>query len=98
MLAAQVDGETVVTIEGLHDSGEISDLQRAFLERNALQCGFCTPGMLLTSEEYLKNIGDPDRKQIREFISGNYCRCTGYEAIVDAVELVARKRREPKIG
>ena len=60
MLAAQVDGETVVTIEGLHDSGEISDLQRAFLERNALQCGFCTPGMLLTSEEYLKNIGDPN--------------------------------------
>jgi aerobic carbon-monoxide dehydrogenase small subunit len=98
MLAAQVDGATVITIEGLHDSGEISDLQRAFLERNALQCGFCTPGMLLTSEEYLQNIGDPDREKIREFISGNYCRCTGYEAIVDAVELVARERGEQKNG
>jgi carbon-monoxide dehydrogenase small subunit len=98
MLAAQVDGATVVTIEGLHDSGEISDLQTAFLERNALQCGFCTPGMLLTSEEYLKNIGDPDREKIREFISGNFCRCTGYEAIVDAVERVARERGNQKNG
>ncbi|MGY9001860.1 MAG: (2Fe-2S)-binding protein [Rhodospirillales bacterium] len=98
MLAAQVDGATVVTIEGLHDSGEISDLQTAFLERNALQCGFCTPGMLLTSEEYLKNIGDPDREKIREFISGNFCRCTGYEAIVDAVERVARERGKQKNG
>jgi len=98
MLAAQVDGATVVTIEGLHDSGEISDLQTAFLERNALQCGFCTPGMLLTSEEYLKNIGDPDREKIREFISGNFCRCTGYEAIVDAIERVARERGKQKNG
>jgi carbon-monoxide dehydrogenase small subunit len=98
MLAAQVDGATVVTIEGLHDSGEISDLQTAFLERNALQCGFCTPGMLLTTEEYLKNIGDPDREKIREFISGNFCRCTGYEAIVDAVERVARERGKQKNG
>jgi carbon-monoxide dehydrogenase small subunit len=98
MLAAQVDGATVVTIEGLHDSGEISDLQTAFLERNALQCGFCTPGMLLTSEEYLKNIGDPAREKIREFISGNFCRCTGYEAIVDAVERVARERGKQKNG
>ena len=98
MLAAQVDGATVVTIEGLHQSGEISDLQTAFLERNALQCGFCTPGMLLTSEEYLKNIGDPDREKIRKFISGNFCRCTGYEAIVDAIERVARERGKQKNG
>ena len=98
MLAAQVDGANVMTIEGLHNSGEISDLQKAFLERNALQCGFCTPGMLLTSAEYLNNYGTPSREKIREFISGNYCRCTGYEAIVDAVELVARDRGEKRNG
>ena len=92
MLAVQADGADVVTIEGLHDSGEISDLQDAFLQRNALQCGFCTPGMLLASAEYLKTNGAPDREGIREFLSGNYCRCTGYEAIVDAVEKVARTR------
>jgi aerobic carbon-monoxide dehydrogenase small subunit len=92
MLAVQADGADVVTIEGLHDSGEISDLQDAFLQRNALQCGFCTPGMLLASAEYLKTNGTPDREGIREFLSGNYCRCTGYEAIVDAVEKIARTR------
>ncbi len=92
MLAVQADGADVVTIEGLHDSGEIADLQDAFLQRNALQCGFCTPGMLLASAEYLKTNGTPDREGIREFLSGNYCRCTGYEAIVDAVEKIARSR------
>jgi len=92
MLAAQAECADVVTIEGLHNSGEIADLQDAFLQRNALQCGFCTPGMLLASAEYLKTNGTPDREGIREFLSGNYCRCTGYEAIVDAVEKVARNR------
>ena len=94
MLAVQAEGADVVTIEGLHDSGEISDLQDAFLQRNALQCGFCTPGMLLGSAEYLKTDGTPDREGIREFLSGNYCRCTGYEAIVDAVEKIARARAD----
>jgi carbon-monoxide dehydrogenase small subunit len=94
MLAVQAEGADVVTIEGLHDSGEISDLQDAFLQRNALQCGFCTPGMLLASAEYLKTDGTPDREGIREFLSGNYCRCTGYEAIVDAVEKIARARAD----
>lgn len=92
MLAAQAEGATVETIEGLSDSGEIADLQKAFHERNAVQCGFCTPGMLLTAEELLKKHPSPSREEIREFISGNYCRCTGYQAIVDAIERVAQER------
>jgi len=93
MLAAQADGAIVETIEGLSDSGEIADLQKAFHERNAVQCGFCTPGMLLTAQELLEKYPSPSREQIREFISGNYCRCTGYQAIVDAIEQVAEERR-----
>lgn len=92
MLAAQLDGADVWTIEGLSDSDAIRDLQAAFVERNALQCGFCTPGMLVAVEELLAQGGVPDRAAIREHLSGNYCRCTGYEAIVDAVETVARQR------
>jgi len=92
MLAAQLDGADVWTIEGLSDSDAIRDLQAAFVERNALQCGFCTPGMLVAIEELLAQGGVPDRAAIREHLSGNYCRCTGYEAIVDAVETVARQR------
>jgi carbon-monoxide dehydrogenase small subunit len=93
MLAAQADGCTVETIEGVSDSGEIADLQDAFLERNALQCGFCTPGMLLTADELLKANPAANREEIRAFISGNYCRCTGYQAIVDAIETVRDKRK-----
>jgi aerobic carbon-monoxide dehydrogenase small subunit len=92
MLAVQCDGARVDTIEGATDSGEIADLQAAFEERNALQCGYCTPGMLLTAQELLGNGGVPSREKIREHLSGNYCRCTGYHAIVDAVETVARAR------
>jgi carbon-monoxide dehydrogenase small subunit len=92
MLAAQCDGAQVETIEGISDAGEIADLQAAFEKRNALQCGFCTPGMLLTAQELLGNGGVPSREKIREHLSGNYCRCTGYHAIVDAVEAVARAR------
>ena len=73
-------------------SGEIADLQDAFHKRNALQCGFCTPGMLLTAQDLLKRNAAPSREQIREHISGNYCRCTGYQAIVDAVETTAQSR------
>ena len=76
MLAAQVDGANVETIEGVSDGGEISDLQDEFLKRNALQCGFCTPGFLLTAQELLSENPNPSRDQIREFISGNYCRGT----------------------
>jgi carbon-monoxide dehydrogenase small subunit len=89
MLAAQAEGASVETIEGLSDNGEIADLQKAFHERNAVQCGFCTPGMLLTAQELLAKNDTPSREEIREFISGNYCRCTGYQAIVDAIETVA---------
>lgn len=93
MLAVQCDGAEVETIEGLSDSGEIADLQEAFQTRNALQCGFCTPGMLLTAQDLLSNGHTPSRDDIREHISGNYCRCTGYHAIVDAVEFVAQTRK-----
>jgi aerobic carbon-monoxide dehydrogenase small subunit len=92
MLAVQCDGARVDTIEGVSDSGEIADLQQAFEQRNALQCGYCTPGMLLTAQELLKGSGVPSREVIRTHLSGNYCRCTGYQAIVDAVESVARAR------
>ena len=92
MLAVQCDGARVETIEGLSDTGELADLQRAFIARNALQCGFCTPGMLLTAQELLKGGGVPSRDAIRTQISGNYCRCTGYQAIVDAIEAVAQAR------
>ncbi|MBU1304851.1 MAG: (2Fe-2S)-binding protein, partial [Alphaproteobacteria bacterium] len=88
------DGTEVWTIEGLSDSDAIRDLQDAFLARNALQCGFCTPGMLVAAEELLAQGGVPERVAIREHLSGNYCRCTGYEAIVDAVEAVPQQRAE----
>ena len=92
MLAVQCDGATVETIEGLSDSGEFADLQAAFEQRNALQCGYCTPGMLTAAQDLLKRGGVPSRDQIREHLSGNYCRCTGYHAIVDAVEAMAQAR------
>ena len=92
MLAAQCDGATVETIEGVSDSGDVADLQAAFEKRNALQCGFCTPGMILTAQELLTSGGATTRDAIREHISGNYCRCTGYHAIVDAIESVAQSR------
>lgn len=92
MLAAQLDGADVWTIEGLSDTGAIADLQAAFVARNALQCGYCTPGMLTTAADLLAQGGVPSREAIREHLSGNYCRCTGYEAIVDAIETVARAR------
>jgi carbon-monoxide dehydrogenase small subunit len=92
MLAAQADVAEIWTVEGLTDTSAISDLQDAFVERNALQCGFCTPGMLVAADELLSRDGVPSRAEIREHLSGNYCRCTGYEAIIDAVESVAKGR------
>jgi carbon-monoxide dehydrogenase small subunit len=89
-LAVQCDGARVETIEGVSDSGTIADLQEAFRRRNALQCGFCTPAMLLTAQELLASGVVPSREAIREHIAGNYCRCTGYQAIVDAIEEVVR--------
>jgi aerobic carbon-monoxide dehydrogenase small subunit len=92
MLAVQCDGARVETIEGVSDTDEIADLQLAFITRNALQCGYCTPGMLLAAQELLAAGGVPSREKIRVHLSGNYCRCTGYQAIVDAVEAVAQAR------
>lgn len=94
LLAVQADGASVQTIEGLSDSGEVSDLQEAFRQRNALQCGYCTPGMLMAAQDILIHEPHADREQIREHLSGNYCRCTGYHAIVDAVQATARARSE----
>jgi carbon-monoxide dehydrogenase small subunit len=100
MLAVQCDGATVETIEGLSDSGEIADLQAAFEQRNALQCGYCTPGMIAAAQDLLmrakENKSVPSRDEIRAHLSGNYCRCTGYHAIVDAVEAVAQARAGSK--
>jgi carbon-monoxide dehydrogenase small subunit len=93
VLAVQADGCYIETIEGLSDSGEIADMQKAFHERNALQCGYCTPGMLIAAQDLLLRNPDPDRAAIREHLSGNYCRCTGYHAIVDAVVTTAAGRR-----
>ena len=92
VLAVQADGCAVATIEGLSDTGEIADLQQAFAARNALQCGYCTPGMLIAAQDLLLRAATPDRAAIREHLSGNYCRCTGYEAIVNAVEATSRLR------
>ena len=92
ILAVQCEGSEVQTIEGLSDSGVIADLQDAFRRRNALQCGFCTPGMLIGAQELLSRGELPSRDMIRQHISGNYCRCTGYQAIVDAIESVAKTR------
>jgi len=93
MLAVQAQGASVQTIEGLSDSGEVADLQAAFRDRNALQCGYCTPGMLMAAQDLLVQNAEASREDIREHLSGNYCRCTGYQAIVDAVEATARHRR-----
>jgi len=88
MLAVQANGCRVDTIEGLSDSGELARLQKAFHEKNALQCGFCTPGMLMAAQDLIRKGRKVSRDDIRNHISGNYCRCTGYQAIVDAIEEV----------
>ena len=88
MLAVQADGCTVDTIEGLSDSKELGALQKAFHEKNALQCGFCTPGMLMAAQDLISLKKKVSREEIRTHISGNYCRCTGYQAIVDAIDEV----------
>lgn len=93
VLAAQVDGREVETIEGAVASGRVDHLLDAFQERNAGQCGFCSPAMILTASHLLSMHAAPSRQEVREHLSGNYCRCTGYEAIVDAVMLAASRRQ-----
>ncbi|KZB83821.1 (2Fe-2S)-binding protein [Amycolatopsis regifaucium] len=90
LLAVQVDGAEIVTIEGLASDGELSPLQESFRKHHGLQCGFCTPGMLATAVELLKENPDPTDAEIRQGISGNLCRCTGYQFIVDAIRDAAR--------
>jgi len=91
-LAAQADGRSVETIEGLSDAGTIAALQEAFHKRNALQCGYCTPGMLIAAHDLVTRHPRATRDEIREHLSGNYCRCTGYHAIVDAIESVLKAK------
>ena len=91
-LAIQAEGSDIQTIEGLSEGGVIADLQTEFYERNALQCGFCTPGVLMTAHALLQATPLPSRDEIRDALSGNFCRCTGYQAIVDAIEATARRR------
>ena len=88
MLAVQANGCRVDTIEGLSDSKELAKIQQAFHRHNALQCGFCTPGMLMAAQDLIKQSRKASREEIRAHISGNYCRCTGYQAIVDAIDEV----------
>ena len=95
-LACQLQGADVQTVEGLTESGVIADLQTAFHQRNALQCGYCTPGMLVCASALLSEKPHASREEIREYLSGNYCRCTGYEAIVDAIETTAKNRATGK--
>ena len=92
MFAVQADGCKVDTIEGLSDSRELEELQSAFVLTNATQCGFCSPGILIAAQSLLRDEPNPSRERIREYLSGNYCRCTGYQAIVDAIEAVAKAR------
>jgi len=92
MLAVQADGCRVETIEGVAGTGEVFDLQQAFAQENALQCGFCTPGMLLTAQDLLTRNPGARAQDIRDALSGNYCRCTGYHAIVEAVRKTAEAR------
>lgn len=89
VFAVQVAGQAVETVEGLVARGALARLQEAFHARNALQCGFCTPGMLVNAFALIEHGGVPSREEIRDALSGNYCRCTGYEAIVDAIEAAA---------
>lgn len=98
MLAVQADGHAVTTVEGLAGDGELHPLQQAFHEAHALQCGFCTPGILMTLVAFLRDHPDADEPLIREGLSGNLCRCTGYQGIVDAALLASARARGPSAG
>lgn len=92
-LAVQMQGRCVDTIEGLSERGDLARLQQAFLEHNAFQCGFCSSGMLVSALDIVRRHPQASRDEIRDLISGNYCRCTGYQAIVDAIESVLQEQR-----
>ncbi|MBS3736307.1 MAG: (2Fe-2S)-binding protein [Candidatus Bipolaricaulota bacterium] len=90
---AQVDGKEVLTVEGLAEGEDLHPVQQAFVETGGVQCGFCTPGFIMVAVELLERNPDPSREEIREWIEGNICRCTGYVKIVDAIELAAERMR-----
>ena len=94
ILTAQVDGSEVMTVEGLEKDGELDPLQQSFIDHQAVQCGFCTPGMLMSAKSLLNENPDPDREDIKTAIEGNLCRCTGYEQIIEAVEAVIPNKEE----
>jgi carbon-monoxide dehydrogenase small subunit len=96
MLAVQADGATVTTIEGMADGAELHPLQAAFWEKHGLQCGFCTPGMIMTAADLLARNPDPSEEDIRHALDGNICRCTGYHNIVAAVRAAAVAMAEPR--
>ena len=91
VLAAQAEGRDVVTVEGISEPGELHEIQRAFVETGAVQCGFCTPGLIVASHDLLARNPSPSDAEIREALAGNLCRCTGYEKILDAVRLSAER-------
>ncbi|MED3692206.1 (2Fe-2S)-binding protein [Peribacillus butanolivorans] len=86
MFAVQIDGDEINTVEGLANNGELTDLQKNFVECHGLQCGFCTPGILMSTTDYLEKKPDPSTKEIKEMLSGHLCRCTGYDGIINAIE------------
>jgi carbon-monoxide dehydrogenase small subunit len=94
VLAAQAQGRDVVTVEGIAGSGGLHDVQRAFVEAGAVQCGFCTPGLIVASHDLLRRSPHPSDPEIREALAGNLCRCTGYEKILDSVRLAAERISE----
>ncbi len=91
VLAVDADGRSVTTIEGVADGGKLDPVQEAYIEEGAIQCGFCTPGFIMSTKALLKENPDPSEKEIREYLKGNYCRCTGYVNIINAVQSAARK-------
>jgi len=97
VLAAQADGAEIITVEGLAENGELSNLQQAFAERWGFQCGFCTPGMLISSFALLMSNPDPTEDEIKRALAGNLCRCTGYRPILDSVQMAAELKIEEKI-
>jgi len=91
VLAVDADGRSVTTIEGVADGGKLDPVQEAYIEEGAIQCGFCTPGFIMSTKALLKENPDPSEKEIREYLKGNYCRCTGYVNIINAAQSAARK-------
>ena len=96
MLAVQCDGGEIATVESLANGGMLNPLQQAFQDCHGLQCGFCTPGILMTLTEFLRDRPDPDEAEVREALTGNICRCTGYQGIVDAALAAAKRMREKR--